>query len=260
LTGLDYTSWNALTDADKLLVCAAVSGGSFTNFADFANAVNVAITNPAQIPTTNNNGNRNPGGGRGDGTVAIPSTVLEEDRNNIVQGAPFTDLASVSWAQEAITELYKKGIVSGRSAHSFDPNAPVTRAELIKMLVSALDISVSSVSTSFKDVEPSSWYAGYVSAAEANGLTNGDENGNFNPEKPISRQDAVTILYRSYNNKNAVKKASFADSDAISDYAKEAVDYMVSLGIINGMGNGEFAPLDNLSRAQLSKMIYMMIK
>ena len=169
-------------------------------------------------------------------------------------------LSNVSWAKEAITELYKKGIVSGRTAKSFEPNAPVTRAELIKMLVSALDISVSSVSTSFKDVEPSYWYAGYVSAAEANGLINGDENGNFNPEKPISRQDAATILYRSYNNKNVVKKSDFTDRDAISDYAKEAVDYMVSKGIINGMGNGEFAPLNNISRAQLSKMIYLMIK
>lgn len=260
LSGLNYTSFNSLTDTDKLLVCAKVSGGSFANFTDFANAVNEAITNPASPPTTNISGGKNQGGGRGNGTVAIPSTILEADKNSIVQGAPFTDLTSVSWAEEAITELYKKGIVSGRTANSFDPNAPVTRAELIKMLVSALDLPVNSVSTSFKDVEPSSWYAGYISAAEAYGLTNGDEKGNFNPEKPISRQDAVTILYRSYNNKNAVKKASFADSYAISDYAKEAVDYMVSLGVVSGMGNGEFAPLANLSRAQLSKMIYMMIK
>ena len=260
LTGLDYTSWNSLSDADKLLTCAAVGGGSYANFTDFVNAVNVGIYSPAQIPTINNSGNRNPGGGRGDGTVAIPSTVLEADKNSIADGTPFTDLSNVSWAKEAITELYKKGIVSGRTAKSFEPNAPVTRAELIKMLVSALDISVSSVNTSFKDVEPSYWYAGYVSAAEANGLINGDENGNFNPEKPISRQDAATILYRSYNNKNVVKKSDFTDRDAISDYAKEAVDYMVSKGIINGMGNGEFAPLNNISRAQLSKMIYLMIK
>jgi len=268
LDEVDYEEWGELSDADKLLVCTALSGKNYESLTAFANAINKAADNPPEIQTGSQSGNKTSGGGRG-GSVAISGAVLEADKNSkeqnneaqneAIEKAPFTDLGSVFWAEEAITKLYQKGIVSGRSETSFAPDASVTRAELVKMLVVALGLQAGAAETAFDDVDASAWYAPYVSAAVANGLITGDENGNFHPNQPVSRQDAATILYRSCGKQNSVQKADFADGDAIAEYAKEAVNYMFSQGIINGMGNGEFAPLTSLSRAQLAKMIYLMI-
>jgi len=53
----------------------------------------------------------------------------------------------------------------------------------------------------------------------------------------------------------ATAGASFTDSAQISDYAVNYVNAMVSIGVINGMGNGSFAPKANATRAQAAKVI-----
>ena len=55
------------------------------------------------------------------------------------------------------------------------------------------------------------------------------------------------------------KKTFFEDYDRISDYAKAAVDYFCGKNIINGIGDGIFAPLSNLTRAQAAKIIYLLL-
>ena len=111
-------------------------------------------------------------------------------------------------------------------------------------------------SVSFGDVSNNAWYAQYVSIAAENGLINGDENGNFNPNKAVSRQDAAVMMYRAIGKDAKTDKAYFVDYEKISTYAQDAVNYMCANRIINGMGNGVFAPLDNLTRAQSAKMVY----
>ena len=58
------------------------------------------------------------------------------------------------------------------------------------------------------------------------------------------------LLYRERNN------VTFTDESEISDYAKEAVSYLASAGIINGMGDGTFAPAGTVTRAQAAKVVY----
>ena len=53
--------------------------------------------------------------------------------------------------------------------------------------------------------------------------------------------------------------SSFADGDKVSDYAKESVLFMKSIGLIEG-NNNEFRPLDNLTRAEAAKVISELLK
>ena len=53
---------------------------------------------------------------------------------------------------------------------------------------------------------------------------------------------------------------SFTDENSISDYAKDAVKYLSSRQIINGMGNGTFSGRENASRAQAAQMIYNLLE
>jgi len=74
----------------------------------------------------------------------------------------------------------------------------------------------------------------------------------------------ATILYRVITEKNiatsdVVTNINFTDEASISDYAKDAVKYLSSRGIINGMGNGTFSGGENASRAQAAQMIYNLL-
>ena len=57
-------------------------------------------------------------------------------------------------------------------------------------------------------------------------------------------------------NLTAVSDSSFTDADQISEYAQDAVYTLANAGIINGMGDGTFAPKANATRAQASVIIY----
>ena len=72
----------------------------------------------------------------------------------------------------------------------------------------------------------------------------------------------ATICYRALTSLGIETDASgavtFADAANISDYAKDAVAVLSSLGIINGKGNNQFAPNDFATRAEAAKVVHML--
>lgn len=176
----------------------------------------------------------------------------------------FADLASVNWAEEAIYGLLERGAISKSDDKCFYPENNVKRSEFIKMLVVALGIEDENAETDFADVKEESWYYTTVASAQKYGLIIGDENGCFNPESYITRENIAVIMARVYEIKGhsfdlADKNDIFTDDSQIADYAKVAVYNMQSIGVINGMGDGTFAPKDSATRAQTAKMIYKTI-
>ena len=257
---VNYADWGSFSENQKTSVSLNIAMKNYKSIYEFVNAINAEIVQVKNgltfIPGSSNSlGNSSGGSGskKGNSSVLMPVVTPQEE---VKEKTSFKDIKNVEWAKEAISYLYSKNIVSGRNNDTFAPGDQVTRAELIKMLVLGFDLE-GSKAVSFGDVSNNSWYAQYVSIAAANGLINGDENGNFNPNKPVSRQDAAVMMYRLVE-KTAPKaqKAYFADYGEISSYAKKAVDYMCATGIINGVGDDKFAPHNNLTRAQSAKMVY----
>ena len=112
----------------------------------------------------------------------------------------------------------------------------------------------------FADVNADDWYYSVVAAAAANGIAQGIGGGLFNPDANISRQDMAVIIDRAAKLKGITFGAdgtamAFADADQIALYALEAVENMRIAGIINGNGDGTFAPQANATRAESAKMI-----
>jgi hypothetical protein len=174
----------------------------------------------------------------------------------------FDDIADVDWAEYEITELYKKGIVNGVSDKKFDPNAPVTREQFVKMLVIAFGITEEGTGVSdFDDVDFRAWYANYVKLAATNGIVTGKGDGTFGVGEAITRQDAATLIYRLITVKEGeeITPATFGDEAVIADYAKEAVAYLSAKNVINGVGNGNFEPMTICTRAQAAKIIYQVL-
>ena len=173
----------------------------------------------------------------------------------------FNDLSSSHWAYEAIEELAEKGILNGKGDANFVPDDGVTLEEFVKIIAVAFDLTADS-EIRFADVEADRWSADYIAAAAAHGIVTGDGES-FNPAQVITRQDMAVIIYRVFEHLGLEVSGdviSFDDDAEISDYAKKAVEALTAAGIINGMGDGTFAPKTNVTRAQSAKVVYGLLQ
>ncbi|MCK9478700.1 MAG: S-layer homology domain-containing protein [Firmicutes bacterium] len=163
------------------------------------------------------------------------------------------------WAYVSIMALYDLGIVNGGGDGDFYPQNNITRAEFIKMTLSAFDIQPSSKGEiSFADIDSGEWYAPWVVAAAEAKIITGYTNGLFGANDFITREDAATVISRVAGSSYGLQPADnmvFMDEDNISEYAKEAVALMKTAGIISGYPDGTFLPKNNLTRAESAKMI-----
>lgn len=223
----------------------------------------------AKIVYKSENSNYKPssGGGGGGGGVSVgttnaANTVMEEikndknDENYTVEEKYFSDM-DTHWSKEYIETLSANGIIDGFDDGTFRPDNSVTRAELVKMIVEAFQLS-GKTENSFSDVADKSWYADYVAVAHKNSVVYGDENGNFRPEEFVTRQDAAVMIYRMVNQSSQyddVNTAVFTDFNEISDYAKTAVATLSENDFVSGNPDGSFTPLKNITRAEVSAIL-----
>jgi hypothetical protein len=255
--GLDM---NGYETAGALEVNRGMLGKGFTTVKGAADALRAAIKDAADAnrppPSSKTSGG---GGGGSSGTYTVPPTqqlptLSEVELPNQAGKPSFTDIDNVSWAWEAISGLAEKGVISGRSEENFSPDDFITREEFVKMLTLAFGLYNENAETDFADVPASAWYYRYVaSAAEVAGGIGG---GLFGTGRFVTRQEAVTLLYRALKSEAAGETPSYTDSGEISEYARDAVAVLSELGIVGGMGDGRFAPLENCTRAQAAKLLY----
>lgn len=105
----------------------------------------------------------------------------------------------------------------------------------------------------FEKTEDFLYYDSVIKAYNI-GIVNGVSETDFNPNGDITRQEAATMLMRVYRNYGVCEETpndySFADNDSIADWAKEGVYGVNRLGVMQGVGNDMFAPLDNYTVEQ----------
>lgn len=173
----------------------------------------------------------------------------------------FIDLADVSWAEKSIYDLLEKGVISKNEAGVFRPQDNITRAEFVKMIMTAFGKNTGG-SFEFNDVAPSAWYYDVVCTAAEEGIIIGS-NGMFFPEEKITRQDICVILMRileKYGFEIRNDDDMFKDDNEISEYAKDSVYTMKFLKVINGTGDNYFEPKNFANRAQAAKIVSEVLK
>lgn len=174
------------------------------------------------------------------------------------QSGKFKDLSSAEWARKAIEALAEDGIISGYEDGTFGPNNKITRNEFLSILMRAFGLIDENAVYDFTDGDAGAWYAKAVASAKAKGIITGYADGSFGDGAYITREDMATFIYRMGKVAKAEGK-SFADSDDVSEYAKEAVDSLVAAGVLNGMEDGTFAPKQVATRAQVAQVICTML-
>ncbi|NLY42823.1 MAG: hypothetical protein GX066_02400 [Clostridiaceae bacterium] len=165
------------------------------------------------------------------------------------------------WAEESITELTYMGVLKGDGKNS-NPDKMVTRAEFMAMLVRALDYKKSDIKgrVSFSDVKPEDWYYETVAIAEEKGITKGNPDGTFSPNKKISREEIVLVLVRAMGLQDKTSSGASNFRDIKKDYPYKAqIDAAVSSGIISGYEDNTFRPNNYALRAEAAIMISRML-
>ena len=217
---------------------------------------NTATPTPDNGNSNNNNNNNNNSGNWTPGVIVPP--------NSNTNKVKFTDIAG-HWAENEIRELAKEGIINGRSETEFEPEDTMTRAEYAALIRRAIGLNPSIYSGGFNDVEGNAWYANEIQAIVNAGIMSGDADGSFRPNAPISREEMAKVIVNAYLAKSGAAdvtaaEISFTDSGEIAPWAQEYIGKAATLGLINGMGDGSYAPKGNMTRAQGSVVIYRLIK
>ena len=141
--------------------------------------------------------------------------------------------------------------VSGRTATTFVPNGTLTRAEAAKLLYELMTAQAHKQydrsDNGFSDVPAGKWYAVAVSTLANAGAIKGYSNGTFQPGKPITRAEFVTILTGIYG-ANTSKGMPFADVG--SAWCHDAVATAYANGWVGGYADGTFHPNQTITRAE----------
>ena len=197
------------------------------------------------------------GGGGGGGGVSAYQPPVENP--SVDKEQYYSDLSSVPWAVDHINYLTRYGVLSGDGSGSFRPNDTVTRAEFVKMIVTAFKLAETGSTTGFGDVKASDWYAPYVATGVANGLVKGISDTYFGANDKITRQDLAVLCYRASQNASMILgKTNLntpTDLASVADYAKAAVESFYAAGVINGDESGAFNPARNATRAEAAKIV-----
>ena len=130
------------------------------------------------------------------------------------------------------------------------PDAAVTRAEFVKVLVLTLGLTPSGGATAFTDVGSGDWFAPYVAAAVQAGLVEGTSSTTFSPDATLSREDLAVLPTRALHLASG-GRATFTDAGQIDPYATAAV----AVGYLDGFADGSFQPLGPTTRAQAAKVL-----
>lgn len=190
------------------------------------------------------------------------ASEIKKTQNN-TNPENFTDTKD-HWAKKAIDYVVSKGYFSGLSEKEFGPNKAITRGQFVTVLGRILNINVDDFKANkFKDVDSSQYYAAYVSWAESVGITKGRGNGNFDPNKEITREEMAVMMEKFLNvagkNLGEVENTKkFKDEGKIQSWAQDSVKKMTKLGLINGMEDGSFSPKSSFTRGQVAQILYNM--
>lgn len=171
----------------------------------------------------------------------FPATVMADE-----SGA--SDLEG-HWASEVMTEWIGYGIIAGYEDGTVRPDKSITRAEMTAMLDRVMGYQTMAANH-FSDLDDN-WYTEVILKGNAAGVISGYEDGTVRPNATISRQEATAMIARvlALDTEN-VPEADFTDSDAVADWAKDAVNAMAAKGYVNG-SDGQFRPTAGMTRAEV---------
>lgn len=167
----------------------------------------------------------------------------------------YMDVFESDWYYDTITRATALGLLHGKGAGIFDPSGITTRAQTAQVIYNIAAPGSIAYSDVFPDVAEGSWYASAVLWAQREKIVLGYDDGLFRPDRGVSREDMITLLYRYAGSPKTSgrKLAEFRDNASISDYARQAMEWAVENGLILGYAeDGTIRPQSTTTRAEFA--------
>ena len=211
---------------------------------DFTNGV-------AQVKVTTNSSNT---------FKLIASGSFGEVRSKSLRAQIFTDVSSSHKYKEAISFVQEKEIMTGYGNGSFLPDGKLNRAEAVKILITANELSLLPAGTNFPDVNTSAWYAQYVATALARGLVKGYGDGEFKPANTISRAEFLKIAIEAANlDLPQVSTPPYPDVNT-NDWFAPYFTIAAENNFIPAVRGGNIVPHQSITRAEAANVIWNIVQ
>ncbi|GEM_PF-1944714 len=279
--GVDKAKFEKVDD-ESLYSYLLKSKSSITTLASLKNAIETFVI-PKSTPGSS--------GGNGSGGVTRGSTISSSADDSVIVSPDvkaqaeqpveaasvtlFTDVTRDDWFYDYAEHLKGIKVINGYEDGTFKPAANVSRAEFVKMVMTACnigDLTTKSVEDEeaedeviFEDVVPTDWYYKYMVEANKNGIVFGDTDSRCYPNDMITREEMSLILYRAALKMGKYISAdnidfSFTDEASISDWAYHAIISLKNSGFVSGDETGAFKPQSNATRAEVAALISKFLK
>lgn len=193
------------------------------------------------------------------GDVSVLASFVKEQAQEAV--LPFTDVEEGAWYYDAVAYVYDKGMMTGVTDTTFEPDATTTRGMIVTMLYRLEGEPAVDNAAAFADVAAGAWYEKAVAWASQNGIVNGYGDDLFGPNDAITREQMAAILFRyaQYKGLEAVtleeNLGAFEDAGQIGEYAVQAFNWVVGQGLMTGVTNSTLEPQSSATRAQVATIL-----
>ena len=173
----------------------------------------------------------------------------------------FTDADPKMWYHDGVHWALDNAFMSGIGHGLFAPNTATSRAMIVTILWRMEGEPTVNYAMTFEDVPSEQWYTEAIRWATSTGIVTGYSDTAFGPNDNVSREQLAAILYRYAQSKGEGFKGEwmflldYPDAADVSDWADEAMHWMVMNQIINGMGDGTLNPKEDATRAQVATML-----
>ncbi len=189
------------------------------------------------------------GNGKAFAELKGSATVKVVDNSKV-----FDDVSTATQFYEAIAFASSHELFKGTSANQFSPKGEMTRGMLVTVL-HRLESEPNSNKNYFADVAQDDYFFDAVAWASENQIVEG-YNGKFGPNDKITHEQIITILYRYMKkqhmaNSKPADMSQFSDSAAVSDWAKDAMQWAVSNDVLP-KGTNKLNPQVNVTRAEVA--------
>ncbi|MEK4371621.1 S-layer homology domain-containing protein [Paenibacillus sp. FSL R5-0473] len=175
------------------------------------------------------------------------------------------------WGKTDVNNIAARLDLQGNGDNTFSPNRQVTRSEFAEIVVLGLGLMRQDAPQNlFPDVNDSAWFRSAVALANEFGIVRGYDNGNFNGNQEITREQGFAMVARAYRliepeaaispDQMNSELGRYSDATDVSNWAKEDVAQLIAAGIIQGNGPEVLSPKTTMTRAEVTALIARMLK
>jgi S-layer homology domain len=195
-------------------------------------------------------------------TPATPATPTPATPTVESPGQPknFTDVPVGFWASPYIEELSKRGVITGFTDNTFQPDKPVTRAEFASMIQKAFDQPKVKPTLNFSDIPANYGGAAAIDEAIQTGFMTGYPKGVFKPEQPISRLELLLALATGLKlplSGADQALANYADANTVPKWATDKIGAAIAADIVvKDNQPNQLKPKQIGTRADAAALIY----